>query len=81
MRLPHSSLVIWIQLEHGQDRTRFHLEQGYASGVCAGQATPLISPKCLSTKNRYALNLCARVSAKVCVEVEAPAGYLGQYCF
>ena len=81
MRQPHCSLVIWIQLEHDQYLAGINLEQGYASGVCAGQATPLVSPKYLSTKNRYALNLCARVTAKVCVEVEAPMGYLGQSCF
>ena len=50
MRWPHSSLVIWIQLEHGGDPAGINLEQGYASGVCAGQATPLALPKCLSTK-------------------------------
>ena len=57
MRQPHSSLVIWIQLEHEQDLARINLEQGYASGVCACQATPSASPKCLSTKNRYALGM------------------------
>ena len=39
MRRPHSSLVIWIQLEHDQDLDGINVEQGYASGVCAGQAT------------------------------------------
>ena len=54
MRRPHFSLVIWIQLEHGQDRTRFHLEQVYASGVCAADETPLGFPNCLSKKKGYA---------------------------
>ena len=57
MRQPHSSLVIWIQLEHKQDLAGINLEQGYASGVCACQATPSALPKCLSTKNRYALGM------------------------
>ena len=57
MRQPHSSLVIWTQLEHKQDLAGINLEQGYASGVCACQATPSASPKCLSTKNRYALGM------------------------
>ena len=57
MRQPHSSLVIWIHLEHEQALAGFNLEQGYASGVCACQATPSTSPKCLSTKNRYALGM------------------------
>ena len=35
MRQPHSSLVIWIQLEHEQALAGINLEQGYASGVCA----------------------------------------------
>ena len=54
MRRPHFSLVIWIQLEHGQDRTRFHLEQVYASGVCAADETPVGFPNCLSKKKGYA---------------------------
>ena len=36
--------------EHDQDLAGITPEQGYASGVCAGQATPLALPKCLSTK-------------------------------
>ena len=57
MRQPHSSLVIWIQLEHEQDLAGINLEQGYASGVYACQATPSALTKCLSPKNRHALGM------------------------
>ena len=56
MRQSHSSLVIWIQLEHDQDLAGINLEQGYASGVCAGQA-PLNFAKVLLNTNRYALGM------------------------
>ena len=35
MRQPHYSLVIWIQLETGQDSAGINLGQWYASKVCA----------------------------------------------
>ena len=38
MRQPHPSLVIWIQLEHGQDPAGINLEQWYAPGVGASVA-------------------------------------------
>ena len=50
-------LLIWIQLDHGQGLARIHLEQGYASGICAGDETPVDLPRRLSTKNKYALGM------------------------
>ena len=46
MRQPHSSLNIWIQLEHGQDLAGINLKQWYASKKYASRYAL-----------RYALNL------------------------
>ena len=57
-RLSKKTDMRWVCASHiprssfgsSQDPARFHVEQGYASGVCAGDETPLAFPNRLSKK-------------------------------